>query len=132
MICDQLIRYFSQCHAAFLEANYDDDMLDKGNYPYHLKRRIRGGYGHLSNMQALGLFMTHKPAHMSHLLLSHLSKNNNDPAIVKELFDNCAGETNIIIASRFEETPVYYISTGINKTRSLQEHQVNHYQPTLF
>jgi len=132
VVCDQLIRHFSQCHAAFLEANYDDDMLDNGNYPYHLKRRIRGGYGHLSNKQALGLFMTHKPAYMSHLLLSHLSKNNNDPALVRELFDNCAGETTIVIASRFEETAVYHISACINKNIALQEHQVNHYQPTLF
>ena len=32
-------------------------MLDKGGYPYHLKRRIRGGQGHLSNKQALELFV---------------------------------------------------------------------------
>jgi phosphoribosyl 1,2-cyclic phosphodiesterase len=39
--CQHLIAHFSKCHAAFLEANYDDEMLDKGGYPYHLKRRIR-------------------------------------------------------------------------------------------
>jgi phosphoribosyl 1,2-cyclic phosphodiesterase len=47
--CEHLIRHFRQCHAAFLETNYDEDMLDKGSYPFHLKRRIRGGQGHLSN-----------------------------------------------------------------------------------
>ncbi len=113
VVCDQLIRYFSQCHAAFLEANYDDEMLDNGGYPYHLKRRIRGGKGHLSNKQALGLFMTHRPAYMTHLLLSHLSKNNNDPQLVEQLFSNCADGVNIIVASRFEETPVYYIGNHI-------------------
>jgi phosphoribosyl 1,2-cyclic phosphodiesterase len=116
VVCDRLIRYFSQCHAAFLEANYDDDMLDNGGYPYHLKRRIRGGKGHLSNKQALALFTTHKPPHMTHLLLSHLSHNNNNPKLVEELFTNCADGINIIIASRFEETPVYHISHNNDKT----------------
>ncbi|WP_183559077.1 MBL fold metallo-hydrolase [Mucilaginibacter sp. SP1R1] len=110
VVCDRLIRYFSQCHAAFLEANYDDEMLDNGGYPYHLKRRIRGGKGHLSNKQALALFTTHKPPHMTHLLLSHLSHNNNNPQLVQDLFTNCADGINIIVASRFEETPVYNIS----------------------
>ena len=115
VVCDRLIRYFSQCHAAFLEANYDDEMLDNGGYPYHLKRRIRGGKGHLSNKQALALFMTHKPAHMTHLLLSHLSHNNNNPKLVEDLFTACNTGIHITVASRFEETPVYHIGTT-NKT----------------
>ncbi len=43
------------------------------------------------------------------LLLSHLSKNNNDPKLVEDLFTNCADGINIIVASRFEETPVFFI-----------------------
>src|SRR5205085_7353353 len=50
--CEHVIRHFSQCHAAFLEANYDDDMLENGGYPYHLKKRIKSENGHLSNTQA--------------------------------------------------------------------------------
>lgn len=107
--CENLIRYFKQCHAAFLEANYDDDMLDKGRYPYFLKNRIRGGHGHLSNRQAFELFKTHKQPHMSHLLLSHLSKDNNSPDLVRELFKNGAGGTEIVVASRDRETDIYYI-----------------------
>ncbi|WP_347159478.1 MBL fold metallo-hydrolase [Pontibacter chitinilyticus] len=108
--CEQLIRYFKQCHAAFLEANYDDELLDQGYYPYHLKRRIRGGKGHLSNKQALALFTTYKPAYMSHVLLSHLSKDNNHPVLARDLFVPHAGSTEVVVASRFEETPVYTIS----------------------
>jgi phosphoribosyl 1,2-cyclic phosphodiesterase len=109
VVCDHLIANFKKCHAAFLEANYDDEMLDSGGYPYHLKRRIRGGNGHLSNKQALELFINHKPAYMSHLLLAHLSKNNNDPNLVYELFNSHANGTEVVVASRHEETPVYYI-----------------------
>ncbi|MDB5090675.1 MAG: Phosphoribosyl 1,2-cyclic phosphodiesterase [Mucilaginibacter sp.] len=114
IVCENLIHHFSQCHAAFLEANYDDEMLDKGGYPYHLKRRIRGGHGHLSNKQALELFTTHRPAFMTHLLLSHLSKNNNDPQLVQELFDSRADGVNIIVASRYAETEVYHIGHPVD------------------
>ncbi|MBV9987546.1 MAG: MBL fold metallo-hydrolase [Chitinophagaceae bacterium] len=108
--CEQVIRYFKQCHAVFLEANYDEEMLDKGGYPYHLKKRIRGGEGHLSNTQALELFKTHRPPFMTHLVLSHLSRNNNDPALVQSLFDQHAGNTTIVVASRYKETAVYAVS----------------------
>ena len=107
--CKNLIKHFQQCHAAFLEANFDDVMLHEGNYPYFLKRRISGGNGHLSNRQALGLFKQHKPAFMTHLILSHLSKNNNCPHMVQKLFDQHAEGVRIVVASRFEETEVYCI-----------------------
>lgn len=109
LVCEQVIRYFSQCHAAFLEANYDADMLDKGKYPYYLKNRIRGGRGHLSNMQALELFLAHRPSYMSHLLLSHLSKDNNNPELVSELFNRHADGTEIVVASRYGESAVYQV-----------------------
>lgn len=110
--CKQLIEHFSQCHAAFLESNYDEVMLDKGNYPYHLKHRIRGGNGHLSNREALRVFCEHRAPHLSHLLLAHLSKNNNCPRLVADLFAPHAGNTHVEVASRFEASPVYTISAS--------------------
>lgn len=107
--CEQVVKYFQKCHAVFLEANYDEVMLDKGGYPIYLKNRIRGGMGHLSNKQALELFVKHHSKHMSYLLLSHLSKNNNSPEMVQELFDAHAEGVNIIVASRFKETEVFQI-----------------------
>ena len=107
--CEHLVSHFRQCHAAFLEANYDEDMLEKGSYPFHLKKRIRGGQGHLSNRQALELFLEHRPPFMSHLFLSHLSQNNNDPELAQDLFNGRSGGVKIILASRFEETQVYAI-----------------------
>lgn len=107
--CEQLIHHFQQCHAAFLETNYDEEMLDRGRYPFFLKNRIRGGRGHLSNAQALEVFKTHKPSFMSHLLLSHLSKDNNCPELVAGLFREHANGTEIVVASRFNETAVYRV-----------------------
>jgi phosphoribosyl 1,2-cyclic phosphodiesterase len=108
--CTHVKKHFSQCHAAFLEANYDVAMLESGPYPIHLKNRISGGKGHLSNHQALELFLQYKPRFMSHLLLSHLSKENNDPVVAQRMFEAAGTNTRIIIASRYEETELYAIS----------------------
>jgi phosphoribosyl 1,2-cyclic phosphodiesterase len=108
--CDRVIHYFRQSHACFLESNYDEKMLEEGAYPNHLKKRIRGNRGHLSNTQALELFLAHKPTFMSHLFLSHLSKQNNRPELVLDLFTKHAGHTQILVASRDQETPLYSIS----------------------
>jgi phosphoribosyl 1,2-cyclic phosphodiesterase len=107
--CEHLIRHFSQCHAAFLEANYDEQMLEMSRYPFFLKQRIRGGKGHLSNQQALDLFLSYKPSFMSHVLLSHLSHENNNPQLAADLFMPHRDNTAVIVASRFEETPVFTI-----------------------
>jgi len=84
--------------------------LHEGHYPYHLKERIKSNKGHLSNLQALDLFINHKHKSMSLIILSHLSKDNNCPIIVKDLFTKHAQQTNIIIASRHQETSVFEIN----------------------
>ena len=113
--CDHVISHFSQCHAAFLEANYCEEMLRDGNYPYILKKRISGDDGHLSNSQALELFTKFRSKQLTHLILSHLSKNNNKPELVEQIFNAQAGTTRIVVASRYEETPVFCIETVSNE-----------------
>jgi len=132
--CKQLIHYFKQCNAAFLEANYDTEMLENGRYPFSLKKRIRGGKGHLSNQQALDLFIAHQPEFMSHLILSHLSKENNCPTLVNELFLRHAKKINIIVASRYEEAPVYMINNDNfpNQRKKIVEFPSKHQQLVLF
>jgi phosphoribosyl 1,2-cyclic phosphodiesterase len=112
-ICDEVVHYFKQCHAVFLEANYDEDMLRNGDYPYYLKKRITDGNGHLSNKQALELFLQHRSPFLSHLFLSHLSKNNNSPELVTNLFNQYAANTQVIIAPRDKETEVFHIHSNI-------------------
>jgi len=109
-VCDDVIANFSRCHAAFLEANYDEEMLENGHYPVFLKNRIRSDHGHLSNAQSLALFTQHRASFMSHLLLSHLSQDNNKPQVVHDLFSKYAGDTHIAIASRHQESAVYCVN----------------------
>jgi len=107
--CEHVIRNFNECHAAFLETNYDEYLLEKGGYPYPLKVRIRGDKGHLSNDQAAELFRHHRAPYMSHLFLSHLSSENNRPKIVEGLFKKMETKTKIILAPRHKETQLYHI-----------------------
>jgi phosphoribosyl 1,2-cyclic phosphodiesterase len=66
--------------AVVIESNYDRQMLASGPYPEHLKRRIRGPGGHLSNDEAADLVAG---ATMFQRLrwacLCHLSAENNCP-----------------------------------------------------
>jgi phosphoribosyl 1,2-cyclic phosphodiesterase len=109
VVCDNVIRHFAQCHAAFLEANYDEQLLMNGRYPWPLKNRIRGGLGHLSNRQALELFVDYRPPFLSHLLLAHLSQDNNRPELVQQLFEEQSLGTTIVVASRNNESEVYAV-----------------------
>jgi phosphoribosyl 1,2-cyclic phosphodiesterase len=109
-VCRDVVHYFNQCHAVFLEANYDEGMLENGKYPIHLKNRIRGGQGHLSNNEALDLFIRHRSPNLSHLLLAHLSKENNSPEMVESLFKQYANGITISIAHRHQATEIFSIS----------------------
>ncbi len=65
----------------YLESNHDPRMLMNGDYPWHLKQRIKGRTGHLSNFEASELvseLLTHR---LKHVILAHLSEENNCPDI---------------------------------------------------
>jgi phosphoribosyl 1,2-cyclic phosphodiesterase len=108
-VCDHVIKNFKQCHAVFLETNYDAEMLMNGRYPWHLKERVCGDYGHLSNVAARQLFMDHRAPFLSHLFLSHISRENNKVEMVQNFFKEVSRDTEIVIASRDRETDVYTI-----------------------
>ena len=120
-VCNHVIENFKQCDAAFLEANYDEMMLENGHYPYYLKDRIRGNHGHLSNKQALDLFVNHKHEHMSHVILSHLSKDNNCPMLVKDLFTKHSKNTKVVVASRLEETEIFQINPAPSMSTEVEK-----------
>ncbi|MBM3405049.1 MAG: hypothetical protein FJY10_09205 [Bacteroidetes bacterium] len=69
-----------------------------------------GTEDHLSNNQSLELFLNNRSPDLQFLVLSHLSAHNNHPEIVHRLFSSHANGTRIEIASRYEETEVFYLS----------------------
>ena len=68
---------------AVLEANHDVECLRSGPYPYYLKQRILGAEGHLCNEDAARFAVTLAEAGASELILAHLSKENNTPAMAR-------------------------------------------------
>jgi phosphoribosyl 1,2-cyclic phosphodiesterase len=62
-----------------IEANYDVEMLESGSYPYILKQRISGPFGHLSNVESARFLAEIYHSGIKHIMLCHLSENNNTP-----------------------------------------------------
>jgi phosphoribosyl 1,2-cyclic phosphodiesterase len=90
-----------------LEANYEPEMLMASRYPYILKRRILGPYGHLSNDEAGDALVELYKNGVTNIQLGHLSQQNNFPELayktVLEKFINNNIDTstlNISVASR--------------------------------
>lgn len=129
--CKQVLKHFKQCHAVFLESNYCEDMLKNGSYPYPLKKRISGDEGHLSNKQALDLFLNYKAPHLQLLILSHLSQNNNHPQVVEKLFAPYGNDVKIVVASRYKESEVFVIETK-GALPSITKKKKHQHQLSLF
>jgi phosphoribosyl 1,2-cyclic phosphodiesterase len=66
-----------------LEANHDVELLHSGRYPQHLKARILGPRGHLSNDQCAATALAVLSGRPQHLWLAHLSADNNRPALAR-------------------------------------------------
>ena len=66
---------------AVLEANHDVEALRSGPYPYFLKERILGPGGHLRNEDAAAFAVTLAAAGAREIVLAHLSRENNTPAM---------------------------------------------------
>jgi len=71
--------YLKNSNLLYLESNHDLDMLMNGSYPWHLKQRIKGRTGHLSNLDAGMLVSELKTDDLKHIILAHLSEENNCP-----------------------------------------------------
>ncbi|MFH2060834.1 MAG: MBL fold metallo-hydrolase [Pseudomonadota bacterium] len=63
----------------YLESNHDLEMLINGSYPWYLKQRIKSRTGHLSNTDARNLISELKTDRLKHVILAHLSEENNCP-----------------------------------------------------
>lgn len=81
---EEIIKRLGGLNTILLEANYDFGMLQTGSYPYPLKQRIHGLKGHLSNEDAGRLVYEIWNGGLHHVLLGHLSKENNMPLLAYE------------------------------------------------
>ena len=75
--------HLRRTHVLLLEANHDLDMLKVGPYPWSVKQRVMSRVGHLSNLHVSDFLMQDLDSCTAHLVLGHLSEQNNHPAIVQ-------------------------------------------------
>lgn len=107
--CDNVTEHLAQCHALFLETNYDNDMLWSGPYPYQLKVRVAGNKGHLSNAQAFELLSNHHNKDLQVVFLSHLSEENNRPDLAMAAFSRLTDRFSIKLTNRYAAAEVFVV-----------------------
>lgn len=116
-VTDTMLEGLTGCQAVIIESNHDIEMLDDGPYPYELKRRIKSNHGHLSNTECATLAATLCQSGTRHILLAHLSEENNDPSIAynETLLTVADPEINIRVASQYE--PVWLVDDSKKLTQ---------------
>ena len=110
-----IIDHLQGLDAILLESNHDVKMLEAGPYPYYLKRRILGDYGHLSNENAGRLLNCILHDNLKHIFLTILSKENNYEELAYETVrleisqgdsPYTASDFPITVAKRDEMSPI--------------------------
>jgi phosphoribosyl 1,2-cyclic phosphodiesterase len=71
------------CQVLMVESNHDSALLSRGPYPWHLKQRVAGRMGHLSNLEAATLLEETVDVDCRAVVLAHLSEKNNRPDLAR-------------------------------------------------
>jgi phosphoribosyl 1,2-cyclic phosphodiesterase len=92
-----------------MESNHDVEMLLKGRYPYHLRRRVLSDRGHLSNIDASNYLADFIGKDTKKIILAHLSEENNTKTLALNTLYGVLEEhkinfDNIITADQYEKT----------------------------
>jgi phosphoribosyl 1,2-cyclic phosphodiesterase len=94
-ITSDLLSSFENSKTILLESNHDINMLKAGDYPYLLKQRIIGNYGHLSNLSSAETVEYLIKKGTKNFILAHLSEKNNIPALALETVKSRLSTNNI-------------------------------------
>ncbi len=84
--------HYQDLDAMVLEANHDPFMLASGPYPPSLKQRVGGLWGHLSNQQAAGFLQRLNCARLQHLVVAHISQQNNSLELAQAALESVTAE----------------------------------------
>ena len=103
-------RALADADAMILECNYDEEMLERSPYPYPLKRRIAGRYGHLSNTNSAALLADSKNGKRRQVVAAHLSRKNNCPQRVVEVLTAADDLAHVTVAD--QQSGTCWLSVG--------------------
>jgi phosphoribosyl 1,2-cyclic phosphodiesterase len=110
-VTDKLIKDLEKSSFILLESNYEPEILKVSRYPYLLKQRIAGPYGHISNEDSgsvIAKLMSKRD--LKQVMLGHLSKENNFPelaykTVAEQLMNNNQDLNTISISVASRSTP---------------------------
>lgn len=107
---ESLLYHIRDVNLLLLESNHDVFMLLNGPYPLNVIRRIKSRMGHLSNDQAVSFFSRIRDSRsLEYLVLGHLSETNNDPSLVRKLFEEANRNNKIKIEIASQDLPTALI-----------------------
>lgn len=93
----QILEFAYGSQLVYLEANHDEEMLRNNiHYPASLKRRILSNNGHLSNTASAEAICLLAQNGTKQIVLSHLSKENNDPILAYTTIKNYLSNKGIV------------------------------------
>ena len=110
-----------------LETNHDVDLLrDCPHRPWHLKQRIMGRHGHLSNEGAAEFAETFLHADLHHIFCVHLSGECNTPELATGDIDamlqrNGATHTQVTITNQTIPSPTLQFAENPQNSSSLEK-----------
>ena len=78
-----VLMHLAQCDALLLECNHEVELLEASAYPWSLKRRVGGDYGHLSNKDAAHIARALRHPKLHTVVAAHLSIQNNRPELAQ-------------------------------------------------
>ncbi len=113
-VTEELEKHLAGSDALIIEANHDVSMLANGRYPYHLKKRIMGEKGHLSNDACGDLCVRLAKSGTSAIWLGHLSNENNKPQVAYETVQDILKKSGLTVGGgiALNVLPRYWIETG--------------------
>ena len=119
-VTPQVKQAVTGCDLLVCETNHDEDWVRSGPYPYALKQRVLGDYGHLSNEAGAELAALAVQSGARTVVLAHLSSENNTPAHARQAVcrrlcrDGIDPERDLslAVAPRNETGPVYQLDKG--------------------
>lgn len=85
------------CDYLYLESNHDVDMLFASKRPQHLKKRIMGRQGHLSNKECANLLESILHPNLKEIYLAHISSECNNSDLAKKLIQDLLAQKNLKI-----------------------------------
>ncbi len=99
-----------------IETNHDLQMLRTGPYPWHLKQRVAGRHGHLSNREAADGVAELLSDRLRSVVLYHLSTTNNLPALaldsISERLEREGSSAQVVLTQQHEPTAWIEIQPG--------------------